>query len=528
MSTALEELLTALGEIIGEITSGDNLLLLMVISGAGILAAIIIYTTRKTGTIELEQEPEIIDAVEIKEEREEEEEKEEREKILEEYEVGELVKIRIKDLGGELLYEVEEPPLDERLRNIVEKLEDGYVRKGVDPEKAVKRYKLTEEEEKIVLYYVNRDLRGYWKMDPIMRDENLEDITITSPGPVKVVHRRYPDVGWITTNVTFTKEELDHQARLLAERCGGELSIAKPSAEVMTPEGDRVALTYAGELTPGSSTITIRKFPKSPYTIIDLIRFGTVSPLVAAYLWMMLEAKRFVLIAGPVGSGKTTLLASLLQLLPKNSKILTLEDYHPEINLSWHPNWHRFVTRRTLGETAYSLRDILRLSLRHRPDYVVVGEVRGEEAQVMFSAAATGHGMAATIHAESIEDVYERLTGASMNVPREDLNLLDVVAIIKVTKRGRRVINVWEIEEVGKEHLVAWYDEFQDRFFPTTAKQLSVNSPLLKVKKGLRENLEARERFLRRLAEEEKRFNAGELIRILEEERGKGDIVRAA
>ena len=103
-----------------------------------------------------------------------------------------------------------------------------------------------------------------------------------------------------------------------------------------------------------------------------------------------------------------------------------------------------------------------------------------------------------------------------------------MVPIVRVTRRGRKILSVWEIEEVGKEHLVARYDDFHDRFFPMTAKQLSVNSPLLKVKKGLRENLEARESFLRRLAEEGKRFNAGELIRILEEERGKGNIVRAA
>jgi flagellar protein FlaI len=402
-----------------------------------------------------------------------------------------------------------------------------YIRKGVDPSTILKKVDLEEEDLKKVTYNVIKNLRGSWKLEPLIRDEQLEDITITKPGPAYVIHRKYPDLGWMETNIVFTGEELDRQARILAERNGAELSIAKPSAEVMTHEGDRIAITYAGELTPGSSTITIRKFPRSPYTILDLIRFGTLNEITAAYIWTMIEVKKFVLIAGPTGSGKTTFLSSILQLLPAKAKILTLEDYHPEINLSWHRNWHRFVTRRTLGETAYSLADILRLSLRHRPDYTVVGEVRGTEARVMFSAASTGHGMVSTIHAEGVEDVYQRLTSVSMGVQQDELSFLDVVVLIRGTSRGRKVMNVWEVEKPGKEHLISWYDVVHDRFYPENWRQLAMNSPTISKDPYLRSQYELRYFTLKRLLEKGEKYNAEELAKVIEEQRRSWEVVIA-
>jgi type IV secretory pathway ATPase VirB11/archaellum biosynthesis ATPase len=441
--------------------------------------------------------------------------------VLQEYVIDDLIKVRIVRDGDVYKYLVSEPELDDELKRVVEKVEEAYIKKGVEPleilKELSKKFNRDEMGLKSITYYILRDLKGGWKLEPLIRDERLEDITVTRPGPAYVIHREYPDVGWIETNIVFTAEELDRQVRLLAERNGAELSIAKPSVEVMTNDGDRIALTYAGELTPGTSTVTIRKFPRSPYTIIDLIRRRTISEVIAAYLWTMMEEKKFVLIAGPTGSGKTTLLSSLLQLLPIGWKILTLEDYHPEINLSWHRNWHRFVTRRTLGETAYSLADILRLSLRHRPDYTVVGEVRGTEAQVMFSAAATGHGMASTIHADSLEDVYQRLTSVSMGVPKDDLSFLDVVVLIRSTPRGRRVLYVWEIERAGRENLVAWYDIDRDRFFPETWVQLALASPSLTRNEGLRDKFERRYAMLVTLLKSGERWDAGRLAAKVEE-----------
>ncbi len=410
--------------------------------------------------------------------------------VIDRYRVDEIIEVSIIRQENRYRYVVEEPSLSDEEEEIIRRVEQQYLKKGVDPFKLLEEYDIDEDRVKVLRYFLWKNLRGGWKLEPLLRDEGLEDITITKPGPVYVIHRRHPDLGWIETSIVLTAEELDKQARLLAERNGAELSIAKPAAEIMTVEGDRIALTYAGELTPGTSTITVRKFPRSPYTIIDLIKKGTLTVITAAYLWTALENKKFVMVAGPTGSGKTTLLSALLQLLPSNAKLLTLEDYHPEINLSWHRNWHRFVTRRTLGETAYSLADILRLSLRHRPDYTIVGEVRGVEARVMFSAAATGHGMASTIHAESLEDVYQRLTGASMGVLKEELSFLNVVAIVRNTSKGRRVIGVWEIERTGSEHLISWFDEDTGKFFPETAKQLIVNSPMLVHNPSLRRDYE--------------------------------------
>jgi flagellar protein FlaI len=447
--------------------------------------------------------------------------------VIDQYDVDDLIKVRIVKDRGVYRYLVSEPELDDELRRVVEEVEEAYIKRGVNPHETLKKLRLEEERLKTVTYYVLKDLKGGWKLEPLIRDERLEDITVTKPGPAYVIHRAHPDLGWIETNIVFTGEELDRQARLLAERNGAELSIAKPSAEVMTHDGDRIALTYAGELTPGTSTITIRKFPRSPYTIIDLIGNGMISKVAAAYLWTMIEEKKFVMIAGPTGSGKTTLLSALLQLLPTSWKILTLEDYHPEINLSWHKNWHRFVTRRTLGETAYSLADILRLSLRHRPDYTVVGEVRGIEAQVMFSAAATGHGMASTIHAEGLEDVYQRLTSVSMGVQRDELSYLDVVALVRNTPNGRRVVSVWEVERVGQESLVSWYDEGSGRFFPEEWRQLVVASPALTRNKGLRVGFEKRYAVLDELARSGEVLNAERLAARVEEFRRSWELVAA-
>ncbi|MEM2051360.1 MAG: type II/IV secretion system ATPase subunit [Candidatus Caldarchaeum sp.] len=439
--------------------------------------------------------------------------------VIDQYTVDEVIRVKIMKMDGSAKYIVEEPALDERLAGIVANIEQAYVKKGVEPSTILKDLDLKDDELKAVTYHVIKDLKGSWKLEPLIRDEQLEDITVTKPGPAYVIHRRHPDLLWIETNIEFTAEELDKQVRLLAERNGAELSIAKPSAEVMTHDGDRIALTYAGELTPGASTITIRKFPRSPYTILDLIGNGTVNLITAAYIWTMLEAKKFVIVAGPTGSGKTTFLSAMLQLLPFNAKILTLEDYHPEINLSWHKNWHRFVTRRTLGETAYSLADILRLSLRHRPDYTVVGEVRGLEARVMFSAAATGHGMASTIHAEGLEDVYERLTSVSMGVLPEELSFLDIVVLIRGTPRGRRVIGVWEVEKVGKEHLISWYDQSLNRFFPENWRQLALNSPTLVNDAQLRRRYELNVAIIEKLLEQNGKMRAEELAKAVDQQR---------
>ncbi|MCS6784571.1 MAG: type II/IV secretion system ATPase subunit, partial [Candidatus Caldarchaeum sp.] len=353
-----------------------NPLVAVVISGlAAFVITIFIMASRQKNVLETEEPRAEVSETSVTPEPE----------TVDSYQVDEYVSVKIVKDGDRYRYLVQEPNLTESDLQALRKIEHQYVSKGTDPLKILSELKFPEDREKVLRYFVYKNLKGGWKMEPLLRDEGLEDITVTKPGPAYVIHRRHPDLGWIETNIEFTSEELDRQARLLAERNGAELSIAKPAAEIMTHEGDRIALTYAGELTPGTSTITIRKFPRQPYTILDLINKKTITIPTAAYLWTFLENKKFIIVAGATGSGKTTLLASLLQLLPSNSKILTLEDYHPEINLTWHRNWHRFVTRRTLGETAYTLADILRLSLRHRPDYTVVGEVRGPEARVMFS-----------------------------------------------------------------------------------------------------------------------------------------------
>ncbi|MEM4417786.1 MAG: hypothetical protein QXD32_07000, partial [Nitrososphaerota archaeon] len=152
--------------------------------------------------------------------------------VMDQYEVDETIRVVIKREDGTAKYYSIEPELDERLQRIVSQIEEAYIRKGVDPSSVLKKLDLVEEDLKKVTYHVIKNLKGSWKLEPLIRDEQLEDITITKPGPAYVIHRRYPDMGWMETNIVFTAEELDRQARILAERNGAELSIAKPSAEV--------------------------------------------------------------------------------------------------------------------------------------------------------------------------------------------------------------------------------------------------------------------------------------------------------
>jgi flagellar protein FlaI len=215
------------------------------------------------------------------------------------------------------------------------------------------------------------------------------------------------------------------------------------------------------EVSQKGSTFTIRKFREDPITIVDMIGFGTLSPEVAAYLWTSIEHKKTILIMGVTGSGKTTLLNSILNLVKPNYKIVTIEDT-PEIRLP-SKNWVQLVARPSYaaGESRageISLYDLVRVSLRYRPDIIVVGEVRGAEAYVLFQSIATGHGGATTIHAESIDAAIKRLTSPPMDIPESYIPLINIALLIERVsikdsegrvRASRRITRIWEIGREG-------------------------------------------------------------------------------
>jgi flagellar protein FlaI len=298
-----------------------------------------------------------------------------------------------------------------------------------------------------LFYFIDRDFLHYNKLDPLMRDPNIEDISCNGPGaPIYVFHRTFES---IPTNVRFkTQEDLERFILRLAYMSGRHISVAEPVVDAALPEGSRIQMTFGSEITKKGSTFTIRKFREDPYSIVDLVKFGTIDADIAAVMWYALENKGSILLSGGTASGKTTTINCLAVFIRPEAKIVTIEDT-PEINLI-HSNWIESVSRQgTSGMGEVTLYDLLRAALRQRPDFIVVGEVRGEEANTMFQALATGHSGMSSIHADSIQAVFNRLTNPPMSIPR---NLIPSVNFIlqqnRITinqKPSRRVMSVTEI-----------------------------------------------------------------------------------
>ena len=299
-----------------------------------------------------------------------------------------------------------------------------------------------------IMYYVMRDLIGYGRLDPILRDKKAEDISADGPGiPVFVYHQKH---GSLETNIAFDREELDSIIYKLAQRSGRHISMARPLLDASLPNQDRLQLSIGSQVTTRGSTFTIRKFRETPFTPIDLINLGTISVEMAVYLWMAVENGFNILIAGGTASGKTTFLNTISMFIPPSCKVVSIEDTR-EINLA-HQNWIPSVTRETEERGSIEMFDLLRTALRQRPEYLLVGEVRGQEASTLFQAMATGHITFSTVHADSVESLVKRLTKPPIDVPLMLLDSIDIVALVSMVKvgdiRARRCTNVIEVTGV--------------------------------------------------------------------------------
>jgi flagellar protein FlaI len=284
-----------------------------------------------------------------------------------------------------------------------------------------------------------------------MNDSRIEDISCDGPTvPLYVWHRDYES---IPTSVTFENEnELDTFAAKLAYVSGKHISIASPIVDATLPDGSRIQITYGKEVSKRGGNFTIRKFKADPITIVDLLKYNTVSPDLGAYLWYLIEKRLSFLVAGGTASGKTTTLNALSMFIPPDQKIVSVEDT-PELNLS-HRNWIQSISRGGGVAGEITLFDLLKNAMRQRPDIIIVGEVRGAEAFTLFQAIATGHGGLGTVHADSVQAAVNRLTTEPMNVPKSLLgSTLDCVVMqlrIKLKDKSvRRMVNVAEI--VGYE-----------------------------------------------------------------------------
>ena len=417
-------------------------------------------------------------------------------RIIEEYAVREpfaYIHIVEEEETGRLFYEVYEVSLNEEEQKIFDELRDHIVWElkpltslDVDASKELLRTArrvLREFQIRFtktpslswskIGYYVERDLLGFSILDPIFRDRFVEDISCNGLGrPVYVWHRKYES---LPTNIVFqSEEELDEYILKLAHMAGKHISVAYPVLDAILPGGHRLAATFKKEVSTSGSTFTIRKFSESPITIADMINFKTISPDVAAYFWLAMDFKMTTLILGVTGAGKTSTLNALATLLRPTYKIVTIEDT-PEIRIP-HENWVQLVSRPSYvgsGVGEVSLFHLVKLSLRYRPDVIVVGEVRGEEAYVLFQAIATGHSGMTTLHAENIDAAVKRLTSKPMEIPPSYIPLVNIAMVIRRVQvrdeRGkirpaRRITNVWEVKDYENYLEVAKWDPAEDTF----------------------------------------------------------------
>jgi archaeal flagellar protein FlaI len=390
--------------------------------------------------------------------------------------LSEVEKARLADLKKLLVDE-----LDVDLRSIAtaEKAE-RYLSTKVRELARKYRYKIPPPMMTKLLYYLTRDFIHLGKIEPLMRDKLIEDISCDGAGiPIYIWYRDYES---IPTNISFeTDDELDTFVSKLAYTAGKHVSLAEPIVDASLTDGSRLHLTYGKEITQKGSTFTIRKFRVDPLTIVDLIRYNTLSSDIAAYLWYLIEKKLALLIAGGTASGKTTTLNALSMFIEPGEKIVSVEDT-PELNLP-HENWIQSVTRGVGTAGEITMFDLLKASLRQRPDVLIVGEVRGEEAYTLLQSIATGHGGLGTIHADSVEATINRLTTEPMNIPRSLVGTtLDCIVMqlkIRLADRSvRRVVAVTEVvghdprtDEIVLNDAFKW-DPVVDRFSFTGRSKL--------------------------------------------------------
>ncbi len=375
----------------------------------------------------------------------------------------------------QFIYNIIEPKLNEHEESILKKIKVGFMQmidvRLEDIEKRetiidfleqnVKKLmealniKLGAKEYSKIMYYIYRDYVGLNRIEPFFLDPYIEDIGADGVGtPIYIVHQK---LGSMKTNVVYNDEqELKDFVTKLAERCDRYISYAEPLLDGTLKNGARVQASLSSDVTTKGPTFSIRKFREAPFSSTDIIRLNTASSEMMAYLWFIVENGSNVLIIGGVATGKTTILNSISVFIPPEAKIVSIEDTR-ELDLP-HENWIPGVSRTGFtgtGTGEVTMFELLRESFRQNPDYLIVGEVRGKEAYVMFQGMASGHPTLSTMHAGSVDDLMKRLQTKPINISAGLVESLDVVIqMVHAREKGksaRRVKEIIEIRDVDKD-----------------------------------------------------------------------------
>lgn len=390
------------------------------------------------------------------------------------------VRVHWDQENNEIVYDVIEPELDDSEKNTLDLVQEGITELinisflNAKDERIVMEYleknvriilnefhiKIAQSSFLKIMYYIWRNFVGLNELEPLMHDYYIEDIECNGFNtPIYIIHRKYRN---LKTNIKFNDmKTLTAFVEKVAQKCGQYISYATPLLDGRLPDGSRINATYSSDVATRGPNFTVRKFTTEPWTPIKLIDFRTASPEVLAYLWLLLEYGANIMIVGATAAGKTSFLNAIAFFIHPSARIITIEDTR-EINLM-HENWMPVVSRAGLGSAnilgqkygEVTLFDLLRESFRQRPDYVIVGEIRGKEAFVLFQGASSGHPVISTMHAESVETLIRRLENEPINLSPTLVESLDVVCVLSQATVGgkpvRRLQQVVEIEKVEKE-----------------------------------------------------------------------------
>ncbi|MBP1927995.1 flagellar protein FlaI [Methanolinea mesophila] len=331
---------------------------------------------------------------------------------------------------------------------------------------------LSEPSQFKLQYFLIRNFLGWGRLDPLMKDRWLEDISCDGNMiPLFLYHRKYRN---IKTNIMFEEEVLNSLAITLAQRSGKHISTGNPMLDATLPDGSRLQVTLGTEVTTRGTSFTIRKFREDPFSPVELIENGTFSADELVYFWMAIENNKSLLFIGGTASGKTTSLNAVSLFIPPMAKVVSIEDTR-EITL-YHENWIASVTRESVaeGSNLIDMFDLLRSAMRQRPEYILVGEVRGHEAQTLFQAMNTGHTTFSTMHAGSVDAAIHRLESEPLRVPRNMVTALDIVSVQALVyvgnQRVRRALEVVEIAGIDpatgnlRVNTVFTWDPVKDTF----------------------------------------------------------------
>jgi archaeal flagellar protein FlaI len=364
----------------------------------------------------------------------------------------------------EYLYEVVEPQLSKHERELLLHLKDtltritgGEVATMTGPEKRAylranvmaylqnRGMQVSPLSTERLIYYLLRDFVGFGPVDVLIADPQVEDISCDGVDvPLFIFHGKYESMK---TNVVFEDEDvLNSFIITLGQRCSKSVSVSSPILDGTTPEGHRVQATYSREITTRGASFTIRRFKERPFTPVDLVLNGGASEEMIAYFWLAAEQGESLIICGGPAAGKTSTLNAIALFIPPTSKIVSIEDTR-EVNLP-HENWIPGATRSGTGDRGpdgkaageVDMFDLVRAALRQRPNYIIVGEVRGKETYTMFQAMATGHTTYSTMHADSVKSMVNRLENPPINTPRILLSALNNVIIQVQTRTEKGVV----------------------------------------------------------------------------------------